>query len=130
MRWLNRNEPRKDMLVGINVIIHCTKKLAARLPEVSKKPLLETSPLGSWNANLLRIDRHQCLFFCHDVSRSVLFIPGVRKPDFHQLGSVLFPNMLMDLLLALGCKSNRLQAVKLALGPVRFDAKTDRSVLG
>lgn len=35
----------------------------------------------------------------------------------------------MYLLLALGCKSNRLQAVKLALGPVRFDAKTDRSVL-
>jgi len=33
------------------MIIHCTKKLAARLPNVSPEPLVEDSPLGSWHAN-------------------------------------------------------------------------------
>lgn len=111
------------------MIIHCTRKLATKLPEVSSSPLQETSPLGSWHANLMHFDRRQCLFFCHDLSRAVLFIPGVRKPDFQHLGSGLFPTMLMDLLLALGCNPGRIQAVRLALGPIQFDTATDRSVL-
>ena len=28
------------------MILHCSRKLAARLPEVSAEPLQETSPLG------------------------------------------------------------------------------------
>jgi len=112
------------------MIIHCTKKLAPRLPNVSPSSLAETSPLGSWHANLIYFDRRQCLFFCHDSSRAVIFVPGVRKPDFQQLGNKIFPDILIGLLQSLGCNPGRLQAARLALGPVRFDAVTDRSVLG
>jgi hypothetical protein len=49
------------------MIIHCTKKLADKLPEVSAAaPLQETSPLGSWHTHVYVIDRKQCVLFCHD----------------------------------------------------------------
>jgi len=39
------------------VIIHCSKKLAEKLPDVLAAPLTESSPLGSWHAHLYHIDR-------------------------------------------------------------------------
>ena len=111
------------------MIIHCTRKLAAKLPDVSNKSLVETSPLGSWHAHLLYFDRRQCVLFCHDLTRAILFAPGVRKPDLQQLGKGLFSSMLISMLYELGCNAGQLNAVKLALGPVQFDSATDRSVL-
>ena len=54
------------------MIIHATRKLAQRLPDVSIEPLKETSPLGSWHADRLTIDRRQCVLFCHDETRAAL----------------------------------------------------------
>jgi len=113
-----------------SMIIHCTRKLAARLPDVSPTPLEENSILGGWHAHLLHFDRRQCVFFCHDVSRAVLFAPGLRKPELQQLGSTLFPQLLLDVLQAMGCEAGLLARVRLAIGPVRFDTATDRSVQG
>jgi len=67
------------------MIIHCTKKLAGRLPEVSPEPLVEANPLGSWHANLYTIDRRNCILFCHDQTRFVLFMAGVKKEHFARL---------------------------------------------
>ncbi len=68
------------------MITHCTQKLAAKLPEVSAPPLSETSPLGSWHAHLYTIDRRQCVLFCHDTTRYILFAAGLRKEQFADLG--------------------------------------------
>lgn len=57
------------------MIIHATRKLAARLPDVSPDALQEDSPLGSWHADRLVIDRRQCVLFRHDESRCALFVP-------------------------------------------------------
>ncbi len=110
------------------MIIHCTRKLAAKLPEVSPTPLQETSTLGSWHAHLLHIDRRQCVFFCHDTSRAVLFAPGLRKAELQRLGTDLFPQLLLDVLKAMGCGAGLLGRMRLAIGPVGFDTATDRSV--
>ena len=67
------------------MIIHCTRKLAAKLPDVSAEALAETNALGSWHANLYLIDRRNCLMFCHDQTRFVLFVPGLKKQDFGNL---------------------------------------------
>jgi hypothetical protein len=67
------------------MIIHCTKKLATKLPNVSRKPLTEHSPLGSWHAHFYTIDRRNCLMFCHDKTRFTLFMAGLKKPDFERL---------------------------------------------
>lgn len=111
------------------MIIHATKKLAARLPDVSEVPLREDSLLGGWHADRLIIDRLQCVIFCHDESRAALFMPRLRKPQFAELGSRWFPMLLTATLASLGCPDDRIARAERALGPVRFDRATDRSVL-
>jgi len=111
------------------VIIHCTRKLAARLPEVSAAPLPEASPLGSWHANLVPIQRRQCLLFCHDESRYCLFLPGLRAPMLADLARRHRELFLATLALE-GVDEARRGRVDLALGPMRFDGATSRSVLG
>ncbi len=111
------------------MIIHCTKKLAEKLPNVSTIPRTENSPLGSWHAHLYRYDRRQCVLFCHDESRYCLFVPGLVKADFAELGR-LHRELFLATLVTENVSEARLNRVALALGPVLFDRKTDRSVLG
>ncbi len=111
------------------MIIHCTKKLAAKLPHVSADQLTENSPLGSWHANLYTIDRRNCLLFCHDETRYTLFLPGLRKQDFAELDR-WFKELFMASLAYLGMADNHVRRAELALGKINFDTCTDRSVLG
>ena len=111
------------------MIIHVTRKLADRLPDVSKQQLPEDSPLGSWHADRLTLDRRQCVLFCHDASRSALFLAGLRKPEFENLGGQIFRNLFAGTLVSLGFGQSSIQRAMLATGPIRFDAATDRSVL-
>lgn len=110
------------------MILHCTQKLAAKLPEVSAAPLSESSPLGSWHAHLYTIDRRQCMLFCHDATRYMLFLPGLRKEQFADLGR-LHRELFLATLAAEGVATGILKRVELTLGPARFDCATDRSVL-
>ena len=111
------------------MIIHCTKKLIAKLPAVSSDPLTEDSPLGSWHAHLYTIDRHNCLLFCHDKTRYTVFLPGLRKPEFAELGR-WFREAFTASLAYMGMPDNHVRRAELALGPVQFDTSTDRSVQG
>jgi len=111
------------------MLLHCTQKLAAKLPAYSTTPLEESSPLGSWHANLYRYDRRQCVLFCHDESRYCLFLPGLVKVDFAGLGR-LHRELFLATLMVLDVPELLLKRVSLALGPVQFDRNTDRSVLG
>jgi hypothetical protein len=112
------------------MIIHCSQKLAAKLSGVSATPLAETSPLGSWHAHLLTIDRRQCVMFMHDASRYALFLPGLRKEHFAELGGKYFRTLYFASLAALGCPAVQIRKAELALGPIRYDCATDRSVQG
>jgi hypothetical protein len=107
--------------------IHCTQKLAAKLLEVSATPLEETSPLGSWHAHLHHIDRRQCVFFCHDATRYVLFLPGLKKEQFMELGR-WHKELFIACLAYDGIPDAQVRRAELVLGPVRFDTATDRSV--
>jgi hypothetical protein len=111
------------------MIIHCTKKLAKKLPEVSTEAIVETSPLGSWHANLYTIDRHNCILFCHDATRYTVFLPGLRKPEFAELGR-WFKEAFTASLIYMGMSDAQMRRAELALGPVEFDSQTERSVLG
>lgn len=110
------------------MILHCTRKLAARLPDVSTARLEETSLLGSWHANLYSIDRRQCLLFCHDATRYCLVLPGMRPPQFKELGRCHRELFLASLTTA-GAEKAVLKRIELAFGAARFDTGTDRSVL-
>jgi Domain of unknown function (DUF6933) len=111
------------------MIIHCTKKLAAKLPVVSTDLPAENSPLGSWHANLYTIDRRNCLLFCHDETRYTLFSPGLRKPDFAELDR-WFKEAFTASLAYRGMADSQVRRAELALGRIEFDTRTNRSVLG
>lgn len=112
------------------MILHCSQKLAARLADVSATPLADTSPLGSWHGHLFTLDRRQCAMFCHDATRYVLFVPGLRKAHFAELGGKWFRMLYVATLAMSGYTDTQLKKVELALGPVRFDTAVDRSVQG
>jgi len=111
------------------MIFHCTKALAAKLPTVSPTPLADTNPLGSWHAHLHVIDRRQCIMFCHDTTRFVLFESGLKKEQFHNLGQ-FHKQLYLAALISMGVSEAILKRVELVMGPAQFDTVTDRSVLG
>lgn len=111
------------------MLLHCTKKIAERLPEPVAESLEEAAVLGNWHAHLFQLKRRQCLLFCHDETRYMLFLPGVNKSHFKELGR-LHRDLFLLSLTALEVPESRIMRVGLALGPPRFDRATDRSVLG
>jgi len=112
------------------MIIHSSQKLAAKLAAISSTPLEETSPLGSWHGHLFTLDRRQYVMFCHDATRYVLFLPGLRKEHFAELGGKWFRPLYVATLAMLGCPDTQIKKMEMALGPMRFDTATDRSVQG
>jgi hypothetical protein len=114
--------------------IHATKKLLAKMP-VQMKPGAEDvlaapqSKLGSWHANLLTIQRRNCLLFVHDQTRFPLFIPALTKPDFVIIDR-FFDDALMNTLLKCGATQEQLDTASALLQPLAFVGGTDRSVLG
>ena len=111
------------------MIVHCAQQLAGKLPEVSRSPLEEASPLGGWHGQRFTLDRRQCVMFCHDASCYILFLRGLRKEHFTKLADE-FRQLFLATLVPLGCTDVQVRKVEVALGPVRFDTATDRSVLG
>ncbi len=82
------------------MIIHSTTKLAAKLPKASSTHLVENNLLGSWHASLYLIDRRNCVMFCHDRTRFVLFVSGLKKADFANLDfwfQDIFTNTMLKL---------------------------------
>jgi hypothetical protein len=109
------------------MIIHCTQKLAKKLPNVSEAALVETSPLGSWTGNLYPIDRRQCALL--PLMKPAMFSSSracarrsSKNPTLHR--------QLFRPLARQGVTDTQLKKIALALGPARFDRATDRSVLG
>lgn len=110
-------------------VLHCTRKLAEKLSEVSAAPIEEAGALGGWHATLVRFDRLQCVLFCHDDTRYCLFLPRLRAPQLAQLGH-WHRELFLASLVKEGVADPAVAKAGIALGPLRYDSKTDRSVLG
>ena len=110
-------------------VFHCTRKLAQKLSGVSVAPIAEAGALGSWHGHLVRFDRLQCVLFCHDETRYCLFLPRLRAPQFAELGR-WHRELFLASLVKEGVADSVVARAGIALGPARYDAKTDRSVLG
>ena len=114
--------------------IHATKKLLAKMPNQIKpgpEHILAAlqSKLGSWHANLLTIQRRNCLLFVHDQTRFPVFIPALTKPDFAKIDR-FFDDALMNTLLKCDATQEQLDTAAALLQPLAFVGGTDRSVLG
>ncbi len=121
--------------------VHSTKKLLAKLPLDDSGRLLSKhrggeaandSPetwLSGWHANLVTLQRRQCVLFAHDATRFPVFIPCLTKRDFAELDS-WFGDVFMNTLLKLGATNQQMNAASSALGPLVFDSDCNRSVQG
>lgn len=108
--------------------LHCTHALANKLssPTVDRVP---EAAWASWHGHLLRFDRRQCVMFCHDRTRYVMLLPGVRAKQFAELER-WHRELLAACLAAQGLGDEAIVNAMAALGPMTWDRHTDRSVLG
>ncbi len=111
------------------MILHCTAKLSIKISGVSATPLAEVGPLGSWHSHLVTLERRQCVFFVHDATRYVLLLPAARKEHMAELGR-WHRDLFLAALAAQGLPDAQIGRARLALGILRCDRATDRSVLG
>lgn len=123
----------RQSFVHTFMLLHCTSTLAAKLSQdaFAVAPLGESGEdrrLGSWHGHLLLLDRRHCVMFCHDLTRYVLFLPGLRAPHFADLGR-WHRELFLAVLATQGISLGRLAQVEMALGPLMVDRRTDRSVL-
>ncbi|MCP4076290.1 MAG: hypothetical protein GY744_08910 [Gammaproteobacteria bacterium] len=111
------------------MIIHCTKKLASKIPEVNSDTLGDSNPLGSWHANLYTIDRRNCLMFCHDRTRFILFMAGLKMANFTNLNN-WFQDVFANTMLKLDYPIDLIDRTLAQLDLLQFDTVCDRSVQG
>jgi hypothetical protein len=122
--------------------LHCTKRLIAKLPRSANGRLLNKRPshyaanddehesiLSGWHANLLTIQRCQCVLFVHDATRFPVFIPALKKVDLAELDE-LFADSFMNTLLKTGADDDLMNRAQAALAPFHCDNDCDRSVQG
>lgn len=121
--------------------IHATKKLLSKLPvnEMGCLPVdkntvhfqseLSENPLNEWHANLIVLQRRNCILMVHDKTRFALFMPCLTKLDFANL-DWLFQDTFMNTLSKLGANQHQLNSASACLNQLCFDTLCDRSVQG
>ncbi len=111
------------------MIIHATKKLSKKIPNVSVDSLSDDNLLGAWHANIYIIARRSNVMFCHDKTRFCLFIPALKKTDFENL-DFWFRDVFANTMLKLNYDSKTIEKALSLVTPLEFDTHCDRSVQG
>lgn len=102
------------------------------LAELKTKPLEGTilsNELGSWHANLLRVDRRKCILFTHDVTLYSFLVPGLKKNQFEHIKEVFGQNLFKNLLWE-NFPQNQIEIVLDAHREIIIAKTNNRSVLG
>lgn len=121
--------------------LYCTQKLIAKLPvadgllpkgenlQASSNEKVLNNPLSGWHANLLSLQRRNCVLMVHNQTRFPVFMIGLTKPDFAAFDHH-FADCLMNTLLKVGANEEHMQAAQDLLAPVSIHKANDRSVQG
>ncbi len=78
-------------------ILRCTKKLLTELKTKPSEGMISSDVIGSWHANLLRVDRRKCILFTHDATLYSFLVPGLKKPQFENVLEVFGQNLFKNL---------------------------------
>lgn len=79
-------------------LIQCTQKLQAKLDSLDAGSMKEpTSILGDWHANLLCIERRNCILFTNDLTLYSIFLPKIVKEHFQKLEAVFTQALALNL---------------------------------
>lgn len=126
--------------------LHCTKKLSIKLPVNAQgclpvsSPLVaandsalhgsaDENPLSNWHANLLTLQRRNCLLLMHDQTRFPLLLTCLVKKDLANLNQ-LFEDALLNTLLKMGASQTQFETAAKYIGAIQVDNQCDRSVQG
>lgn len=115
------------------MILHCTKKLYTKLPANTTAPAPTSIGLQAkwlnWHANLITIQRRQCVIAVHDATRYAVFIPCLTKPDFAKL-QWHFEDVFINSLLKSGLPHELVETATQHMAALQFDTECNRSVQG
>jgi len=112
------------------IIFRCTQKLLTEL-HFNKQNLKDPGEgfLGSWFANLFRIERRKCVLFTNDRTLYSVLLYGLKKPDFDALGqrftSGLLANLKND-----GFPPEQVASIGMTCQKVSWGVTNNRRVLG
>lgn len=110
-------------------LIRCTQKLFKELKVKPNEELPKFGYIGSWHANLLRIDRKKCVLFTNDQTLYSFFVPGLKKSEFVHFDEVFRQNFFKCLLNE-RFSQNQIEKVLDEYREVKFAKTKNRSVLG
>ncbi|MFC3201671.1 DUF6933 domain-containing protein [Alteromonas oceani] len=115
--------------------IHCTKKLMAKLP-FEESPAVEylsepAQRLFNWHANLITIQRKQCVILVNDATRYAVFLPSMTKPELKHIEQH-FHDVFVNSLIKAGLEFPLIEVAAKHLHEARFkyDTVCSRSVQG
>ena len=80
-------------------VIRCTRKLLKEIgaPSTEIGEFHAGRPLGSWHANLFRIERRKAVLFTNDKTLFSIMVAGVRKSDLVHLDELFRENFFKSL---------------------------------
>ncbi len=112
------------------IVLRCTHKLLREL-RLPKDELGNPGEgfLGSWFANLFRIDRRKCVIFTNDRTLYSFIRYGLKRDDFDGLNEV-FSTALAETLLLDGIPVETVRKIYVESHPAVFGTTNSRSVLG
>lgn len=110
-------------------ILRCTKKLLNELKTEPSEGPISSNELGSWHANLLRIDRRKCILFTNDATLYSFLVPGFKKPQFENFREVFGQNLFKNLLWE-NLSQNHIEIVLDEHREIIIAKTNNRSVLG
>lgn len=117
------------------MIIHCTKKFFAKLPQKDTASSTVTTAIGlkaqwlHWHANLITVQRRQCVILVHYVTRFLLFIPCLTKKDFADLYRH-FEDTFINTLLKSDIEPELINTAAVNLCSLQFGTTFNRAVQG
>ena len=110
-------------------ILRCTKKLLNELKIKLSKEIDYHGELGSWHANLFRIDRRKCALFTHDTTLYSFLVPGLKKPHFQNFREIFGQNLFKNLRLE-NFSQNQIETILNERLQISISKTNNRSVLG
>ena len=110
-------------------ILRCTKKLLTELKTKPSEGTTSSNEMGSWHANLLRVDRRKCILFTHDATLYSFLVPGLKKPQFKNIREVFGQNLFKNLLWE-NFPQNQIEIVLDEHREIIIAKTNNRSVLG
>ena len=112
-------------------VLRCTGKLLQEIgaPSTDIREFSSQGQLGSWHANIFRIERHKAIIFTNDKTLYSVVVAGIKKKSIVNIGE-LFCEQLFASLKSMRIDETKLRQVMEDAIQVIIGKTNNRSVLG